>query len=43
MEKEEKAREYADGLMNSVQSYYVEKYGMERAKRMSDFDIYYVE
>lgn len=41
--KEEKAREYADGLMNSVKSYYVEKYGMERAKRMSDFDIYYVE
>lgn len=43
MEKEEKAREYTDGLMNSVKSYYVEKYGMERAKRMSDFDIYYVE
>lgn len=41
--KEEKAREYADGLMNSVKSYYVEKYGMERAKRMSNFDIYYVE
>lgn len=43
MEKEEKAREYADGLMNSVQSYYVETWGMERAKRICDFDIFYVE
>lgn len=43
MEKEEKAREYADGLMNSVQSYYVETWGMEREKRICDFDIFYVE
>lgn len=41
--KEEKAREYAENLMNESRPYYVEKYGMERAKRMSDFDIYHVE
>lgn len=43
MGKEEKAKEYAENLMNESRPYHVEKYGMERAKRMSDFDIYYIQ
>lgn len=43
MVKEEKAKEYAENLMNESRPYHVEKYGMERAKRMSDFDIYYIQ
>lgn len=41
--KEDLAKEYADNLMKTSRPYHVQKYGMERAKNVADFDVYYVE
>lgn len=41
--KEQNSKLYAEHLMNECRPHSVEQYGMERAKRLSDFDIYYIE
>ena len=41
--KEDLAKEYADNLMKTSRPYHVKKYGMEQAKNVADFDVYYVE
>lgn len=41
--KEDLAREYADNLMKTSRPYHVQEYGMQRAKNVADFDVYYVE
>lgn len=41
--KEDLAREYADNLMKTSRPYHVQEYGMQRAKNVADFDVYYIE
>lgn len=41
--KEQNSKKYAEILVNQNSHPYVEKYGIERAKSLAEFDSYYIE